>query len=61
MEKFEGYREGVSHAFTQIYVGEYVQLGGLQLEITKSTIAEATRLLAAGEKYFKGVNINKEL
>jgi len=31
---FKGYHEGVSHAFTQSYVGEYVQLGGVQLEIT---------------------------
>lgn len=61
LEKFKGYHEGASHAFTQSYDGQYVELGSLQLEFIEATIEEATTFLVIGEKYFKGVNINKEL
>lgn len=61
LEKFKGCHEGVYDAFNQIYDCEYVHLGGLQLDIIEATIEEATRFLVVGEKYFKGVNINKEI
>lgn len=61
MEKFKGYHDGISHAFTHFYDGKNVYLGGLQLKTIEYTIEEATRLLDVGEKYFKGASINKEL
>lgn len=61
LKKFKGHHEGVSHGFTQSYDDEYVQLGGLQLQITKYTIAEGTILPDTMDKYFKCVNIKKEL
>jgi hypothetical protein len=61
LEKFTGCHEGVSHAFTQSYDGEIVHIGNLQLTINEATLREATRLPSRGDKYFKGVGINKEM
>jgi hypothetical protein len=61
LEKFKGHHEGVSHAFTQSYDGESVQLGELKLTITEATIEEATKLPSTREKYFKGIIIDRSL
>jgi hypothetical protein len=60
-ENFKGHHEGVSLAFAQTYDGESVQFGDMKLTIMKATIAEATCLAVAGEKYFKRVIIDKKL
>jgi hypothetical protein len=59
LEKFKGYHEGVSLAFSQTYDDESVQFGEMKLTITEATIAEATGFPSSGEKYFKGVIIDK--
>jgi hypothetical protein len=58
--KFKGHHEGIFLIFAQIYDGENVQLGDVKLTITEATIAEATGLPMAGEKYFKRVIIDKK-
>jgi hypothetical protein len=61
LEKFKGYHEGVSLAFAQTYDGESVQFGDMKLTILEATIAEATSLPSSGEKYFKGVIVDRKL
>lgn len=61
MEKFKGYHEGVSLAFAQTYDEESVQCGDMKLTISEATIAEAIGSPSSGEKYFKGVIIDRKL
>jgi hypothetical protein len=61
LEKFTGCHEKVSHAFIQGYNGEIVHIGNLELAINEETLREATRLPNRGDKYFKGVGINREM
>jgi hypothetical protein len=61
LEKFKGYHEGVSLAFSQTYEGESVQFGDMKLMISKATIEEATGLPSSREKYFKGVIVDRKL
>jgi hypothetical protein len=61
LEKFKGHHEGISLAFAQTYDGESVQFGDMKLTITEATIAEATGLPMAGEKYFKRVIVDRKL
>jgi hypothetical protein len=61
LEKFKGYHEGVSLDFSQTYDGESIQFGEMKLKIIEATIVEATGLPSSGEKYFKGVIIDRKL
>ena len=61
LEKFTGSHEKVLHAFVQIYDGEIVHIGNLQLTINEVALRESTGLPTRGAKYFKGVGINKEM
>jgi hypothetical protein len=47
--------------FSQTYDGESVQFGEMKLTILEATIAEATGLPSSGEKYFKGVIVDRKL
>jgi hypothetical protein len=53
LEKFRGHHEGVSHAFTQSYDGESIQLGELKLMIIEATIAEVTELPSTEREVFQ--------
>jgi hypothetical protein len=59
LEKFKGHDEGISLVFVQTYDGENVHLEDVKLTIIEATIAEATCLPMAREKYFKRVIIDK--
>jgi hypothetical protein len=61
LEKFTGYHEMVSQAFIQGYDGEIVHIGNLYLTFNEETLRESTRLASRGDKYFKGVGINKKM
>jgi hypothetical protein len=61
LEKIIGHHEGVSHAFTQSYDGEIVQLGELKLTIIEATIEEETELPSTREKYFEEIVIDRIL
>jgi hypothetical protein len=60
LEKFTGWHEKISQEFIQGYDGESAHIGNLQLIINKATLREVTGLPSRGDKYFKGVGINKE-
>jgi hypothetical protein len=51
----------VSQAFIQGYNGEIVHIGNLYLTFNEENLREATRLPSRGDKYFKGVGINKKM
>jgi len=59
LEKFRGYHDKLSHAFAQNFGGEIVWLGKMTMQVTKTTIVEATGLSPKGEKYFKGMTIDR--
>jgi hypothetical protein len=61
LEKFKGHHEGVSLSFAQTYDEENVQFGDMKLTIIEATIAEATGLPVAREKYFKRVIVDKKI
>jgi hypothetical protein len=61
LEKFKGYHEGVSLYFAQTYDSKSVQFGEMKLTITNSTIVEAIGLTSFGEKYFKGVIVDRNI
>ena len=61
LEKFTGWNEKISHKFIQGYDGEMAHIGNLQLIINEETIREVMGLPSRGDKYFKGVGINKEM
>jgi hypothetical protein len=61
LEKFKGHHEGISLVFAKTYDGENVHLGDVKLKIIEATIAEATGLPMAGERYFKRVIVDKKL
>ena len=59
LEKFHGYNDRVAKEFAETYDGMMARLGEIEIQVTKSIIVEATDLLMEGEKYFKGMSINK--
>jgi hypothetical protein len=61
LEKFTGWNEKISQEFIQGYDGGTTCIGDLQLIINESTVREVTGLPSRGDKYFKGVGINKEM
>ena len=61
LEKFTGWHKKISHEFIQGYNGEIAHIGNLQLTINEATLREVTGLPNRGDKYFKGVGINKEM
>jgi len=61
LEKFTGWHKKISHEFIQSYDEEIAHIGNLQLIINEETLREVTKLPSRGDKYFKGVGINKEM
>ena len=54
IKKNSGENFGVSRAFAQIFDGQKVQIGSLQMEVNEQMVSKATGLPLTGEKWFKG-------
>lgn len=60
IEKLDGFHKEVSNSFSRDFDGLEVEIGDIKFTVTKSFIAQATRLSRIGEFIFKNRGIERE-
>ena len=57
---FDGHHAEITKMFAMNYEDDRVQIGGFEFVINEEKIAQATKLPQVGERWFKGIVVNKK-
>lgn len=60
IKTFDGYHKEITKSFARAFDHTKVEIGGIKFVVTKSYIAEATKLLGLGERWFKNKEFHSE-
>ena len=60
VENFDGYQKEITKSFARSFDGTEVEIGDIKFSVTKSYIAEATKLPRLGERWFKNKEFHSE-
>ena len=60
IEKFYGYHKEITKYFSRSFDGTKVEIGDIKFAVTKSYIAEATKLPRLGERWFQNKEFHSE-